>query len=149
MRRTVFVLVATLLATLIAGPAGAEAGRERVEFGPTPLALTVLNACNGELVSVTGEYRGFFQEVQTPSGQTNFKQHFVLQGTGVGSEGNKYVIREISHSDFLDGPPPFTSTVSLKFVSEGSDANFVGNTVYHGSPNGEIFFEEAGSACRG
>lgn len=43
--------------------------------------------------------------MQTSSGQTYTKFHFVFKGTGVGSVGNSYTFNEV-HNEVIRGEPP-------------------------------------------
>jgi hypothetical protein len=109
----------------------------------------VLNPCNGEIVEVTGEFTGFSQVVQTPTGQTVTRFHLVSNGTGVGSEGNQYVFHQTFNGQ-VNGRPPFTDNVSELLISQGSADNFVVNLVLHVNEAGEIeFIKVVDSQCRG
>jgi len=150
MRRIlVFVTVTATVVTLIAGPVLAQAENSPVLFGPQPFdSPGFVNPCTGELVDITGELKGFFQVVQTSSGQTYTKFHLVVQGTGVGSEGNRYTFNEV-HNQVIPGEPPFTETALISLISEGSEDNFAINETVHISPNGEVHDVFADPVCRG
>jgi hypothetical protein len=150
MKRLVgFVAVAATVATLTAGPVAAQATSERIPIGPEPLVNPgLINPCTGEVVSITGEIRGFFQVVQTPTGETYTKVHFVVQGTGAGSEGNSYTFSEI-HTQVIPGAPPFTETGEILLISEGSGDNFALNQQFHVTPSGQVHEGVAEPVCRG
>jgi hypothetical protein len=148
-RIVVFVWVAATLATLIAGPVLAQAENRAVHFGPEPLTNEgLLKPCTGEVVPLTGEIQGFFQVVQTSSGQTYTKFHFVLKGTGVGSGDNSYTFNEL-HNEVIPGEPPLNATALISLISQGSGDNFASNQTVHISPNGEVHDLFADPVCRG
>jgi len=94
--------------------------------------------------------------VETPSGPI-IKGEFVQHAAGVDAEGNKWIYQganSIVEDSFEDpdgdGRVPFTFQISCKMISQGSSAeNFVLNSVFHVSPNGDITYEGAGAFCRG
>ena len=149
MKRIVgFVAVATIVAALIAGPVAAQAEAEHVpfsyEFGPSD----VVNPCNGEFVTVTGEATGFTQELQTPSGQTRTKFFVVEEGQGVDSEGNQYVYHQTVNGGAV-GTLPLTTNVSLLIISQDSTDNFVLHQVFHWNVDGQLeFIKVVGAECR-
>src|SRR3712207_6404101 len=108
------------------GPALAQAETEHVPFSYTFGPSEVVNPCTGEVVVVTGEVTGFSQVVQTPSGQTVTRYHLVEQGTGVGSEGNKYIYHQTFNGQ-VNGRPPFTDNFSILLISERSEDNWLLN----------------------
>jgi hypothetical protein len=146
----VLVLAAGLL-TLALLPKATQAKAENapVQFGPDPIYNPgLLNPCTGEEVAITGEIKGFFQVVQTASGRTYTKFHYVVRGTGVGSEGNSYTFNEI-HNQVVPGEPPFTETAQITLISRGAGVNFAINETVHISSNGEAHDVIADPVCRG
>jgi hypothetical protein len=146
-RIVVFVAVATIVATLIAGPVAAQAEAEHVPFS-YEFGSGVINPCNGEFVTVTGEARGFTQELQTPSGQTRTKFFIVENGKGVGSEGNQYVYHQTVNGGAV-GTLPLTTNVSSLVISQDSTDNFVLHQVFHWNVDDQLeFIQVAGTECR-
>jgi hypothetical protein len=144
------VLAAGLLTlALLTQPTPAQATSERIAIGPEPVTHPgLLNPCNGEVVVITGDVRGYFQTVQTPTGKTFTKVHTVFKGIGVGSEGNTYTFNQI-HTQVIAGEAPFTVTTQILLTSEGSSVNFALNQQSHVSPNGDAHTTVADPVCRG
>jgi hypothetical protein len=144
------VLAAGLLTlVLLPNPTQAQATSERIPIGPEPFTHPgLLNPCNGEVVVITGDHRGYFQTVQTPTGKTYTKVHEVFKGIGVGSEGNTYTFNE-THTQVIVGEAPFTTTGEILLISEGSNVNFALNQQSHVSPNGDAHTAVANPVCRG
>ena len=157
MRRiVVFVVVAAMSVVTIAGPVAAQAERERIDYPRTPFSGSTENPCvPGEFVELSGWSEGFYNIVETPSGPI-IKGEFVQHAAGVDAEGNQWIwqgansIVEDSFEDpDGDGRVPFTFQIDFKMISQGSAENFVLNSVFHVSPNGDITYNDAGSFCRG
>jgi hypothetical protein len=147
-RIVVFVSVAATVATLIAGPVAAQATSERILIGPQPYINQLVNPCTGEVVDINGELSGFFQTVQTPTGETFTQFHLFVHGTGVGSEGNSYIFKE-NHNQVIPGAPPVSETAPILMISQGSGDNWTLNQQFHVSPNGQIREGVAEPICRG
>jgi len=149
LRKKLAVVLAAVMMLGVMGVSPAQAESERIPIGPEPLVNPgLINPCTGEVVEITGEIRGFFQVVQTSTGETYTKVHTVVSGTGVGSEGNTYTFHEI-HTQVIPGSPPFNETGQVLLISQGSGDSFALNQVVHVSPNGDVREIVAEPVCRG
>jgi hypothetical protein len=154
--RAVVLVVALALAAslltlaLLANPTQAQAERNRFSFGG-PFAFSTDHPCaSGVIVTLEGELQGFSQTVETPNGQSVSTVHLQAHGTGVDSEGNKYVINETDLTHVVnDNEPPFTFIFTFGIISQGPTDNFMVTAVTHVSPNGEAVFQETNPICRG
>jgi hypothetical protein len=99
MRRIlVFVAVAATVATLFAGPVAAQAERNRSSFTGS-FAFSTEHPCeSGVLVTLEGKLEIMAQAVETPRGETITTYFQRARGTGMDSEGNKYVITDLCGS---------------------------------------------------
>jgi hypothetical protein len=147
-RIVVFVTVAATVVTLIAGPVAAQATTERIPVEPQPYINQLVNPCTGEVVDITGELSGFFETVQTPTGETFTQYHLFIHGTGVGSEGNRYIFQE-NHNQVRPGSPPISETAPILMINEGAGENWTLIQEFHVSPNGQIREGVAEPICRG
>ena len=151
MRRIlVFVAVAATVATLIAGPVAAQAEPNRSTFTGS-FAFSTEHPCDsGVLVTLEGEIVITGQTVETPRGETITYYHERASGTGIDSEGNKYVINSLTLFQ-VEGSqdPPSTLATTFNIISQGSTDNFMVTAVEHINPNGEIFVQETNPICRG
>ena len=148
LRKKLAVVLAAMMMLGVMGVYPAQAESERTPIGPEPLDFPVVNPCTGEVVDITGQIKGFFQVVQTSTGKTYTKVHYVISGTGVGSEGNTYTFRVI-RTQVIPGLPPFSETGQVLLISQGSGDSFALNQVFHISPNGDIREIVADPVCRG
>ena len=156
MKRIVVVLALAALVTALVGgsrAAQAEDPPRAWTYGPQPFGVSMENPCTGEFVEISGEGYGVLQEMVTPSGTYLYNFHFRSFGTGVGSEGNKYIYRFTDNTQFNSEDPAdeatvFTNTFEWQVISQTSDDNFVVNQEIHVSP-GTVQFHTVSTECRG
>ena len=166
---TAFLAVAALLAACdsptqpVSGEtttAGPELLKEHVGEVLRQALSFVVNGCNGELVTITGEqlhvFNGVGPGVETGN-YTNFTDFVKLSATGVGESGTQYVVNFAEHFTF-ESPSPEADHVSLIFhggdilVSQGPDGNFIGHFTFHlvARPTGfEVVTTFESGECRG
>lgn len=90
------------------------------------------NTCNGELVLAEGTIEDIIK--QNENGK--YMEHYYIQGTGTGDQGNEYVFTQ--HQKITLSMDGFAESSSkLLLVSKGSAPNMVIN-VYFNSETGEL-----------
>jgi hypothetical protein len=161
-RRTLraFVLVAaTALAVTVTVPSAAAAATvTRSEFG-----ATLVNACTGELIEISGTIQTRFQATFDPHGGTHTGTTITVSDVkGVGLEtGTTYVATGVFlaqtniHQDGFETTrvnfPQFSSAVNL--ISQGSADNLIAHLLFHetlrldGGP--VVIVDQARSECLG
>lgn len=104
-----------------------------------PVSAVIEDACNGELVTLTGEELHVFNGVE-PFNEDNFSTRFEdlfrASGTGVGESGTGYVFTSTDHFIFTSpdpSAPQFTFTAKGRFevVSRGGGPNFIEHATFH------------------
>jgi hypothetical protein len=106
---------------------------------------TVLTACNGETVHVTGTANCLEHTTVSADGHFVFDAHMNYQGvTGVGlTTGAQYRVQTVDDL-MLIGPVPFiiTSVLSVQLIGQGSVPNLTMHATFHlvVNPNGTSVF---------
>jgi len=126
-----------------------------------PFSMVFDNPCNGTTVQVMGQIVHTFQGVTDVPGSDLFmhwKDNFRVSGTGLGSDGTRYVFNdtdmEIFQSPTQTAPQvTFTSHDAPRLVSKGSSPNFMIHLQFHVTvtPDGtlKVLAELDHTECRG
>jgi hypothetical protein len=148
MKRMVVVLGAVaLMLALIAGPVAAQAERERIPLGPEIIEAEAINQCSGENVPVILEFEGFYQVLETPSGQVDYRVHYTTSGYGYDQQGTKFLFNS-SHTETYPGSGIEKITHTQVLVSQGPEPNLLINITYL-VKDGELQFDRAVYECVG
>jgi hypothetical protein len=140
------VAVALLFGLVLATPASAEViVNKRQAF-----SAVFFDDCTGEEIQVTAEDHVLIRQSVGADGVTYWDEFINTHGTAVGlTSGRKYVYNETIRFSrpAEDGPEcGFTTDFStrIRFVSEGSEANFFAKYSFHleVNPNCEVTFRE-------
>jgi hypothetical protein len=111
----------------------------------TPIAVTIPNPCNGDLVSLTGTLHEQFHITIDSAGGANLEDHFNPQDvTGTGSpSGAKYQATGVTrdNANFTPGALFVTTFVNnFRIIGQGPDNNFMVHENAHVTvnPNGTV-----------
>ncbi len=155
MRRWLFITFPPLAAVIFALMLTMPALASTIYNITYPVSLTVVNACNGEVVTFSGFEHDTFQFTSDGSGgihvlhTTNFENL-----TGTGSYGNTYQIQGTFH-DQSSVRVAYEETVTLTIlvVSQGSAPNFTLREDVHITinPDGTLteFHDHFSTTCQG
>jgi hypothetical protein len=121
-----------------------------------PVTQVLLNPCNGELVTITGEQHLIIKETTDGAGGLHLDVFSSIHGEGLGNQGNSYVVSEQDHNtqNIQGSADHFETTmlVDTNLISRGSAPNFVSHALLHITfANGELraFVDQFTEECRG
>jgi hypothetical protein len=152
-------LIAALFAAAIAAVTPASGQSTTITTNETiPIAGTVLNPCNGDMVTFQGNSHVTNHMTTDASGGTHLKTHVNFQnvsGTGAPS-GLNYTVRTTTNQTENDNDgPQYEATVisTVKLISQGPAQNSFLQTVFHVTINANgvttTTVDETKMECRG
>jgi hypothetical protein len=143
-------LAAVLFALALVMPAWAAT----VTNITVPISGTVSNACNGEMLTFSGELHLTSRVTLDSSGGFHLGAHVNIHVTATGDQGNTYEGNQEDNSE-LNGRIGVEQieTITISIISKGSAPNVVIHAVFHITvrPDGTVtaFVDHLTAECRG